>query len=97
MTYVYIIWHNKITKCEVIKKTEKIIIVNQELNNIIKIWHRTFRIKDGKVFDSWQEAHAALLAAAEQEVADARLYLERAKGHAGNIRGMKPPTEDAQP
>ena len=41
--------------------------------------------------DTWQEGHAALMAEAERQVATLRGQLQRANGHAGNIKGMKPP------
>ena len=43
---------------------------------------------------TWAEAHAALLAMAERELAAARLQLARAQGDHGRIKGMKPPVEE---
>ncbi len=40
---------------------------------------------------TWAEAHQALLARAEAEVASARRRLERLNGDYGRIKGMKPP------
>lgn len=92
-THAYIIDDKKITRCEVTKRTPKTITVNYSCEWTGN-WKRTFRLEDGKVFDTWQEAHAALLAAAEQEVAAARLHLQRLNGRLGNVKGMKPPQED---
>ncbi len=47
---------------------------------------------------SWADAHAALLAKAERELADIRRQLERAQGDYGRIKGMKPPADsEVQP
>lgn len=41
--------------------------------------------------DTWEAAHAHLMAEAEKHVQSARLALERAKGAQGNVKGMKKP------
>ena len=41
--------------------------------------------------DTWELAHAYLLALATQNLEAARLNLARAQGHYGNLKGMKPP------
>lgn len=48
--------------------------------------------KAGRVFDTWEEAHAELLARAGGELQRARRTFELARSYAGNIKGMKPPT-----
>jgi len=45
--------------------------------------------KDGYYFDTWEEAHAHLLATAEGELTSARRHLATAQGRHGNIKGMK--------
>lgn len=40
--------------------------------------------------DSWQGARDHLMKVAEQKVISARLALERANSHLGNIKGLKP-------
>ena len=40
--------------------------------------------------DSWEVAHAFLVANAERDVESLRMRLEQAKGKLGQIRGMKP-------
>lgn len=93
MTHAYVIDLGNIIKCDVAKETTKtIVLMHRNWGN----WERTYRIQDGKVFNTWREAHAALLAAAEQEVAAARLHLERLNGRIGRIKGMKPPAEEGQ-
>jgi hypothetical protein len=47
--------------------------------------------------ETWADAHAALLAKAERELAGARLRLEHAQGELGRIKGMKPPVEEPAP
>lgn len=42
-------------------------------------------------FDSWDEAYAALLRRAEEEVAAARLKLDKANVFLGNVKGMVKP------
>ena len=48
--------------------------------------------KDGDVFATWAEAHAALTRRADLKLQHARFQLEAAQAFAGNVRGMKPPT-----
>ena len=63
------------------------------------VWLKGFRYdscstkkrKDGDVFSTWAEAHAALTRRAELKLNHARHQLEQAQGFAGNVRGMKPP------
>ena len=45
-------------------------------------------------FDSWGLAHAALLAARQDNVQIARRCLEVANSQLGNVKGMKPPKAD---
>jgi len=47
--------------------------------------------------ETWTDAHAALLAMAERQLAGARLQLEHAQGDIGRIKGMKPPVEEPAP
>lgn len=55
-------------------------------------FHREhLRTESGGLYPTWEEAHAALLANAEQELSTARLYLQRVQGKVGNIKGMKKP------
>ena len=42
-------------------------------------------------YKTWADAHQALLARVEAEVANARRQLERLNGDYGRIKGMKPP------
>lgn len=51
------------------------------------------RIKSrlGEYFRSWEDAHASLLAEAEQRLKAARVNLSRAQGMHGNIVGLKKP------
>lgn len=46
--------------------------------------------------DSWDAAHAHLIAQAEADVSNLRDRLESAKGKLGNVKGMKPPADTAQ-
>lgn len=43
--------------------------------------------------DSWDAAHAFLVAQAERNVEALRMNLAQAKGRLGQIRGMKPPSQ----
>lgn len=42
-------------------------------------------------YDSWAEAHAALMGRAANKLNAARLALQSAQGEYGNVMGMKPP------
>jgi hypothetical protein len=44
-------------------------------------------------YETWADAHAALLAKAERKLASARRQLERAQGDYGRIKGMEPPAD----
>lgn len=44
-------------------------------------------------FPTWEEAHNHLIGWAEQKVQQARRSLELAHGVLGNVKGMKPPTQ----
>ena len=50
--------------------------------------------KESQVFNTWAEAHAELTRHAEEQLNQARLRLQQAQGFAGNVRGMKEPTND---
>ena len=47
----------------------------------------------GAYYETWEQAHGAMLAKAERELQNARLRLQRAQGDYGRIKGMKPPTD----
>ena len=52
----------------------------------------------GVYYETWEQAHGAILAKAERELHSARLSLERARGDYGRIKGMKPPADvEVQP
>jgi hypothetical protein len=42
-------------------------------------------------FDTWENAHAYVVAKCEKEVESCEMKLERAKGRLGQVRGMKKP------
>ena len=46
--------------------------------------------------DTWESAHAFLIANAEMNVESLRMRLEQAKGKVGQIRGMKPSNVQVQ-
>jgi len=49
-------------------------------------------------YETWEEAHQAALARAEDKLAYYRRELERAQGDHGRIKGMKPSTDaEVQP
>lgn len=45
--------------------------------------------------ETWESAHARIVADAQKKVDILRLKLERAKGELGNAKGMNPPTTPA--
>lgn len=86
----------KIEAVEIIKETEKMV-------TYVDTWRsfsgeersrecRAAKVSDTYIYhDTWEAAHAHLVAEAEKHVASARLALERAKGAQGNVKGMKKP------
>jgi len=44
--------------------------------------------------ETWEAAHARIVADAQKKVDGLRLQLERAKGELGNAKGMKPPNAE---
>lgn len=46
--------------------------------------------------DTWEEAHAFLLARADRELESARRRLAAAQGTHGNVKGMRKPAETEQ-
>ena len=61
--------------------------------------HREARASDWHIYyETWEEAHQADLARAENKLACCRRELERAQGNYGRIKGMKPPADaEVQP
>lgn len=47
-------------------------------------------------YDTWAEAHAALMADAQNKLANARRALAYSQSYAGNVKGMKPPPEHSE-
>jgi hypothetical protein len=55
---------------------------------------RTLRLSEwSSYYETWADAHAALMAQAESKLANCRRELERLKGDHGRIKGMKPPAD----
>ena len=81
-------WRNEIRPIEVEKETESSVWVDGR--RIQKVTHG----KD--IHDTWEEAHAYLTEVAEMKVENCRAALERAKSVAGNISGMKRPTNQSK-
>jgi hypothetical protein len=56
--------------------------------------YREARASDRHIYyETWEEAHQADLARAENKLAYCRRELERAQGNYGRIKGMKPPAD----
>ena len=73
----------RITAVKVERETESSVWVNG---------NRRAKESESDIFhDTWDDAHAHLLAAAEENAASARRQLERANGALGNVKGMKKP------
>jgi len=80
---------DKIKAIEIERETEKQVFIpakdgfrpyRENKMSSVQTWH-----------DSWDEAHAFLVAKSEHEVETLRMRLEQAKGRLGQVRGMKPP------
>lgn len=64
------------------------------LDNYWRVGNTQQLKRESQVFDTWAEAHAELARRAEEKLNQARLQLQQAQGFAGNVRGMKEPTND---
>ena len=85
----------KILRLKCIKETAKFATLIDPYDCEVK------RSKANGVYDTWEEAHAALTRIVEAELNTARLRLQYLQGIAGNVCGMKPPlplpTTEPQP
>lgn len=81
----------KIQRLECIKETAKFVTLIDRFDCEEK------RSKANGVYDTWEEAHAALTRIVEAELNTVRLRLQYLQGIAGNVRGMKPPAGEVQP
>jgi hypothetical protein len=76
-------WYERVDAVRVERSTDKCVWVNGS---------RRARISDyEQFFQTWAEAHAALMEIAESRVCSARRALELANGFLGNVKGMKGP------
>lgn len=81
----------KIQRLECVKETAKFVTL------IDRFYCEEKRSKAKGVYDTWEEAHAALTQIVEAELNTARLRLQYLQGVAGNVRGLKPPEGEVQP
>ena len=93
--YKYLIDSPRWTPEPVIQKAECL----KETGTYVEIIPENHRIpfrmkKEGRVYNTWQEAHEVLMARAHSNLNHARLNLQRAQGLHGNILGMKPPADE---
>lgn len=74
-------WSEKIAHAEFVRETTSC------------VWSESGRrfSKDG-MYDTWAQAHAALVNRQQNKVDSLRLQLERANGQLGNFKGMKEPS-----
>lgn len=93
-----------IEKVECSKVTEKSVFLIAEpdwkgrMKQFAKPQRESIRSGRRSYHRTWGDAHAALLARAENEVVAARHALHRAQGEYGRIKGMKPPIDiEVQP
>lgn len=92
--YKYIVhdYHPWIEKVKCIEETQRFVCFKR----IRRGNERVERIAKGsRIFDSWEDAHAQLIQEAKHKVIAARLVLQQAQGHLGNIKGLKPPTNES--
>ena len=72
----------RIEEVEIARETEQCVFhINGRRESKHSGWHN--------FFDTWEEARQWLLDKAENDVASLRRRLETAKGHLGNIKGMR--------
>ena len=89
----YRTWSKDIDAVDVIRETEKFVYLRgwngreqrQQKRAVGLNWH-----------DSWEAAHAFIVAKEEKEIESLRSRLERAKGKLGQIKGMKPPATETK-
>jgi hypothetical protein len=90
--YVVDDWRPEIKACECTKETAAFVwlkgFYRYNPDEICK------QKKAGKMFDTWEEAHAELTRRADAKLNAARRQLEQAQAFAGNVRGMKPPQSE---
>jgi hypothetical protein len=88
---------DRIERVECSKVTEKCVFVIAEQTRSGKMYRFSKPQRESMISSyrsyhkTWAEAHQALLARAEAEVASARRHLEWLNGDYGRIKGMKPP------
>jgi hypothetical protein len=79
---------NKIEALEVERETAQQVVLSSKNG---QRGSRENKVSDWSNWhDSWDAAHAFLIANSEKNVASARVKLERAKGELGQIKGMTP-------
>lgn len=77
---------NEINAIEVFRETDKQVVIL-----VGKTERRENKFSDWSSWhDTWEAAHAFLIAKAEEKVDSLRLQLEQAKVTLGQIKGMKP-------
>lgn len=73
----------------------EIVPVEIERSTENSVWIKERRVQRTgsyqEYWPTWEEAHARLVKAAEDDLVQARLALQRAEGRLGNIRGMRSP------
>ncbi len=93
-------WDDRIAKVECSKVTEKSVWL---LTNLCSMQHNLAKpIREARTaphhsyHETWEDAHAYLMARAEKKLENARFQLQAAQGHYGNIKGMKKPAEEVE-
>lgn len=90
-------YNGRIEKVECVSETAKMLVTREKCWSGDKLYERKYLKISGSdcYFDTWDEAKALLMSRAESKVLSARRSLELAQAELGNIKGMKPPKEDA--
>lgn len=90
MTTMYRVLGGKIEAFDVLRTTEKQVV----LASSHRAGGEQRQAKETDWFswhESWESAHARLVAVAQEKADGLRLQLERAEGALENAKGMKPP------
>lgn len=84
----------KIETHDVLRETDKMVVLapNSSANSLAREAKEAKRSEWLNWHDTWDDAHAFLMREAEKDVESLRMQLERAKGHLGNIKGMRAPS-----
>jgi hypothetical protein len=84
----YSTWGPELVEVEVARETDSSVFISRQFGGQAR---HAKRSNGDNYFDTWEEAHAYLMAQALDDLNTARKQLERVQGAFGNVKGMKNP------